>query len=71
LIFDYRAQYTRPEDGETTHHTVTTLSIEMTKRFDLDLSLVWDRVEHPETLDDGTTPEKDDYYMIASLALDF
>ncbi len=71
VLFDYSGQYTRPADGETSHHSVSTLSVELTTRFDLDLSFVWDRVEQPEPDSAGNRPEKDDYRMIAALAFDF
>ena len=41
LILEYRGQYTSRDVGETTHHSVGTLSLELTKRLDLDVSLVW------------------------------
>ena len=48
LILEYRGQYTSSEVGETTHHSVATLSLELTKRFDLDVSFVWDRISNPK-----------------------
>jgi putative salt-induced outer membrane protein YdiY len=46
LTLEYRGQYTSREVGETTHHGVSTLSFELTKRFDLDVSFIWDRISN-------------------------
>ena len=38
---------------------------------DLDVSLVWDRTQKPQTRADGTVPEKDDFRLIFGLAYEF
>ncbi|MEN7973504.1 MAG: DUF481 domain-containing protein [Verrucomicrobiota bacterium] len=75
-LFDYSARFLSEENGEYTHHMVTTLSFDLIGDLDLDISAIWDRIENPETTlaDDGVTPvtpEKDDYQLIVSLAYDF
>ncbi|MCW5555704.1 MAG: DUF481 domain-containing protein [Verrucomicrobiae bacterium] len=71
LILEYRGQYTSKEVGETTHHGVATLSLELTKRFDLDVSLIWDRVSHPKVGADGVQPKQDDFRLVVGLGVDF
>lgn len=71
LILDYRGQYTSKEVGETTHHAVNTLSIELTRRFDLDISFVWDHISQPKTGEDGVQPDPDDYRLVVGIGLDF
>lgn len=71
FIFDYRGVLTSRDAGETTHHTVGTFSIEVTKRLDLDLSLVWDRVTNPKPDATGVEPKPDDFRLIVGLGLDF
>jgi putative salt-induced outer membrane protein YdiY len=71
LILEYRGQYTSREAGETTHHFVTTLSLELTKRFDLDVSLVWDRINNPKVGADGEQPLPDDLRLVIGLGIDF
>jgi YD repeat-containing protein len=71
LILEYRGQYTSKEVGETTHHAVSTLSLELTKRFDLDVSLTWDRITQPKIGADGIEPKPDDFRLIVGLGLDF
>ena len=68
---EYRGQFTSREVGETTHHSVTTLSIDITKRLDLDVSFVWDRISQPSIGEDGVQPEPDDYRLILGIGLDF
>jgi hypothetical protein len=41
---------------------VTALEIELTRRLDLDLSFVWDRIQDPKPEADGQVPEHDDYF---------
>jgi putative salt-induced outer membrane protein YdiY len=71
LILEYRGLFTSQEVGETTHHTVSTLSLELTKRFDLDVSLVWDRISQPKTGADGVEPKPDDFRLVVGLGVDF
>jgi putative salt-induced outer membrane protein YdiY len=71
LMLEYRGQFTSKEAGGTTHHAVTTLSVDVTKRLDVDFSFVWDRTNNPTAGADGVLPEKDDYRFVVSLALDF
>lgn len=71
LILEYRGQYTRKEVGDTTHHAVSTLSLELTKRFDLDVSLTWDRITQPKIGADGVEPLPDDFRLVVGLGVDF
>jgi hypothetical protein len=71
LILEYRGQYTSPQVGETTHHSVATLSLDITKRFDLDVSFIWDRVSQPKTDASGVTPLPDDFRLVVGLGLEF
>lgn len=68
---EYRGQYTSQEIGETTHHAVSTLSFEVTHRFDLDVSLTWDRIANPKVGSDGIAPKPDDFRLVVGLGLDF
>ena len=70
-IFKYDLQILNKESGTYTHHLITSFETELTKWLDFDTSFVWDRVENPKPNDDGTIPEKDDYYFIFSLGIDF
>ena len=71
VILEYRGQYTSKEVGETTHHSVSTLSLELTRRLDLDVSFIWDRVTKPKPASDGTVPKQDDFRLVVGLGLDF
>jgi putative salt-induced outer membrane protein YdiY len=70
-ILEYRGIYTSKEVGETTHHAVGTLSLELTKRFDLNVSLTWDRISQPKVGADGIEPEPDDIRLVLGLGVDF
>jgi len=71
LILDYRGQYAKSDVGETTHHAVSTLSLELTKRFDVNISFVWDRTANPKVGDDLVRPEPDDFRLVVGLGVDF
>jgi putative salt-induced outer membrane protein YdiY len=71
FALEYQGQYTNSEFSQTIHHTLCKLEIELTKVFELDISLVWDRVGDPEQAEDGTTPEKNDLRLILGFGFDF
>lgn len=70
-LVQYRGQFTRREVGETTHHAVSTLSLDVTRRLDLDVSLVWDRISVPKAGADGRTPKPDDFRLIVGAGVEF
>jgi putative salt-induced outer membrane protein YdiY len=71
LILEYRGQYTSKAAGESTHHSVSTLSLDLTKRLELDVSLVWDRISNPRVRADGVEPQQDDFSLILGVGVDF
>ena len=71
LILEYRGQLTSREVGETTHHSVLTFSVDITSRFDLRVSLVWDRIGNPKVDADGARSQPDDYRLVVGLGVDF
>ncbi|MCC7377437.1 MAG: DUF481 domain-containing protein [Verrucomicrobiales bacterium] len=68
---EYRGQYTSRAVGETTHHGVATLSLDITESIDLDVSFVWDRISQPSIGEDGVQPKPDDFRLILGIGLDF
>jgi putative salt-induced outer membrane protein YdiY len=71
LILQYSGQYTSQEAGDTLQHAVSTLSIELTKRFDLDVSFIWDRIGNPRAESSGVVPQQDDYRLTVGLGVRF
>lgn len=71
LILEYRGQFTSREVGETLHHGVATLSVDLTKRLDLNVSFIWDRVQNPKPDGGGLVPEQDDFRLIVGLGMRF
>ena len=71
LVLEYRGQYTSREVGETFHHSVSTLEVELTKRFDLNVSFTWDRTQNPKPENGGAVPEQDDFRLILGLGVRF
>lgn len=71
LVLEYQGQFTNSELGETLHHSVSKLEIELSKLFELDISFVWDRVGDPQADVNGITPEKDDFRLVLGFGVDF
>jgi len=70
FIAGYRVQLTNQASGGYSHHAITTLETELTDNLDFDISLIWDRIQHPTKTSDGATPERDDFKLIFGLGLD-
>jgi hypothetical protein len=71
FILRYTFQVLDEASGTYTHHSVTTFETELTDWLDFDISFVWDRVQDPTPEDDGTVPEKDDFYSMFGLGIEF
>jgi putative salt-induced outer membrane protein YdiY len=71
LLLEYRGQLTKREIGETTHHFNSTLSVELNRRFDVDISFVWDRINNPKIGEDDVRPKPDDFRLVFGLGVDF
>lgn len=70
-IVEYRGQWTRGENGDNTHHFVTTLEFEIHKRLLLNVSFIWDRISNPREEAGGDSPIPDDFRLTTSLGVDF
>ena len=71
FIQTWQSTFTSPESGQYTHHAVTTLEFEIKRHLNLDVSLVWDYLQIPQTKSDGQTPQKSDYYLNVGLGMRF
>jgi len=67
---EYKIQLTDEASGTFNHHMVIGFETELTSLLDIDIALVWDRIQNPRAGEDGTLPEKDDYRLILGLSLD-
>ena len=71
---DANASYTltllNERSGTYTHHAVAGLEIELTSIFDLDLSVIWDRIQTPQARADGSIPEQDDFRILLGVSMD-
>ena len=59
------------ESGNYQHHILATLATDLIGNFDLETSLIWDRIGKPQQRADGSTPEKDDYRLMIGLGYEF
>jgi hypothetical protein len=69
--YEYGFQFTASRSGGYNHHMVGALEIELTDSLDLDLSLIWDRIEEPQRDADGILPEQDDWRYVVGLGWEF
>ena len=56
--------------GNYTHHSVFTVETELTRKLDLDVSIVWDRVRSPVADENNVVPEQDDFRFLIGLGYD-
>ncbi len=71
ISLDYRATFTNQTSGSYLHHLQTSLEIELTRRLELDVTLVWDRIKDPRPNSDGTVPQADDLRLVLLLGVSF
>lgn len=71
FLYDYSLRWLNEDNGLYTHHMLTTFSFDLISDLDLDVSMIWDRIEKPQAASDGTLPKQDDYQLIVSLAYEF
>ena len=71
FIQSWQSIFTSPESGQYSHHAVSTLEFEIKRHLNLDVSLVWDYLQIPQTKADGETPQKSDYYLNVGLGMRF
>jgi hypothetical protein len=69
--YEYRFQFTSARSGRYNHHMMGGFAIELTDSLDLDLSVMWDRIEEPQRDADGVLPEQDDWRYIVGLGWEF
>jgi len=69
--FSYRLQLGVPQIEQRFQNLFTTLSFEITKLIDIDLSLKFDRAANPPAQADGTVPEENDVTVSFGFGLDF
>jgi len=71
FVFRYNSTVGVTEALSTDHIVVGTLSFDLWKNLDLDLSLRWDRVGAPQQRPDGSTPKNDDLRMTVEIGWEF
>lgn len=67
----YNFKLVNKASGSYTHHAMATLEDELTSWLNLDISVVWDRIENPTPNADGTIPKQNDYKLIFSLGVEY
>lgn len=60
-----------PDPSNTNQHFDSTLSVDITKIFNINVSVIWDRVGEPQPDSQGVVPLKDDLTLTVGLGIDF
>jgi len=71
FIYKYNIQVSREEAGGYTHHMIATFENELTSEFDLNVSVVWDRINSPTLDDQGEEPEPDDLRFVLGVSYSY
>ena len=71
IIYDYKFTFADDNAGAYKHHMILSLENELTSWLDLDFSFIWDHIQKPTELSNGTVPFKDDYQMLIGLGIEF
>ena len=66
----YQFQIANEASGTYNHHMLNGFSFEITSVLDIDITLVWDRIQDPRADSDGNVPLSDDFRLILGLGLD-
>jgi hypothetical protein len=69
IMIDWRTILVYTTFGNTNHNATAKVIIKITDRFDFEPSFLFLRTREPIQRADGTTPEKNDYQLVVSLAL--
>jgi len=71
FLFKYNLLISEKKSGGYSHHMIATLSSEISKELDLDISAVWDRITYPTIDDTGYEPEQDDFQVLLGVGYSF
>ncbi len=71
FIQKWQSIFTSELAGRYTQHTVTTLEFEIKHHLNLDVSYIWDYIQHPQPDSNGAIPFKSDQYLTVGLGVRF
>lgn len=71
LDLDYSLATDPADTSSTDQHMVATLSVDLWKDLDLDVTFQWDRIGNPQRDNNGVTPDNDDFRWTVGLGWEF
>jgi putative salt-induced outer membrane protein YdiY len=71
FTFQYDIKAAQKKAGGYSHHAIASFENEITKRIDLDVSLLWDRTSYPTADANGVVPKADDYRFMLGFNYSF
>jgi hypothetical protein len=70
-LFSFQMTFVDEESGDYQHHLLTTLSTDLVRNIDFDVSFVWDRTQSPPPDATGGIPKKDDFRLMVGVSFEF
>ena len=67
----YTLQLTDSTQGRAKHHLLTGIEVDMFGDLEVDISLLWDRIEEPQPDAEGNIPKKDDTRLVIGVSYTF
>ncbi len=71
LLMQYTGNFASQQSGGISQHAEATLKYELTRSFDMNLSFIWDGIQHTQQEADGAIPQKDDYRFTMGIGWKF
>ena len=71
FMFLYNIQLVSDEAGERLHHAETGISFDLVNDFELDLSIIWDRINKPAADAENVIPGKDNSRLVIGIGYEF
>ena len=70
-LLSFQMTFVDEASGDYQHHLLTTISTDLWRDLDFDVSLVWDRTQNPPPNAVGETPEQDDFRLMIGISFEF
>lgn len=70
-LFSFQITFVDEKSGDYQHHLLTTLSTDLVRNIDIDVSFVWDRTQSPPPDAIGNIPKKDDFRLMVGVSFEF
>lgn len=71
FTYDYKLTFTDKKSGTYKHHMLAKLDNKFLSWLDIDVSTIWDYIQHPIESKSGTVPYRSDFQIILGFGIEF